>query len=361
MLTKVTTIKNDFSGQDFFVGLDVHKKSWKVNVRSLQLEVASFSQEPDIVNLNKTLRNKFPEGKFYSAYEAGFCGTRIHKDLVGIGINNIIIHPGDLPQTDKQKKNKTDLHDSRAIACYLEKKMLRPIYVMPTEQEELRSLFRCRQSKVVDVVRSNLKLKSFLDYFNIPLPDEFKQATYVSGRYISYLKSITITTSSGTLALQQYVDDLIYQRNQKLELTRKLRKIITEKHSEAYNNLVTVPGIGGVIAMALIAEIGDFTRFKNPDQYASYLGLVPSEHSSGMRIMVNGIQPRCNKHLRPLLIEAAWACIRNSPSMLLYYKKHFDKNNKKAIIKVARKLALTAKAVVVKNQPFKENYNYIKA
>ncbi len=140
MQTKVTKHRNTFRGQDFYVGLDVHKKSWKVNVRSLQLEVASFSQQPDILGLHKTLQNKFPGGKFYSAYEAGFCGTHIHKDLVGIGINNIIIHPGDLPQTDKQKKNKTDLHDSRAIAGYLEKKMLKGIYVVPTEHRRTKGI-----------------------------------------------------------------------------------------------------------------------------------------------------------------------------------------------------------------------------
>ena len=102
----------DFNGQQFFIGLDVHKKSWSVTVRSLNHQVAHFTQPPCAKALYKTLQTKFAGGKFYSAYEAGFCGTGYHEQLCKVGITNIIVHAADIPQTDKQKKNKTDLHDS---------------------------------------------------------------------------------------------------------------------------------------------------------------------------------------------------------------------------------------------------------
>src|SRR5579863_1682307 len=92
---------NDFSGQDFFVGIDVHKKSWSVTVRAFEFEVARFTQAPSAELLVSSLNKKFPNGIFHSAYEAGFCGTSTHRNLQNLGFQNIIIHPADLPVTDK--------------------------------------------------------------------------------------------------------------------------------------------------------------------------------------------------------------------------------------------------------------------
>jgi len=90
----------DFTGQLFFIGIDVHKKSWTITMRTLEIEVGHFTQEPDAGQLSRYLRNRYPGGTFRSAYEAGFCGTSIHHALCKSGIENIIIHPADLPQTE---------------------------------------------------------------------------------------------------------------------------------------------------------------------------------------------------------------------------------------------------------------------
>src|ERR1035437_3920090 len=143
----------DFKGQKFYVGLDVHKKSWSVTVRSLDKQVAHFTQPPSANSLVLTLKKKFPGGVFCSAYEAGFCGTSHHEQLCKLGITNIIVHAADIPSTDKQKKNKTDLHDSRSIAENLERNNLCGIYVPTREKQELRSLFRLRETKEKEVTR----------------------------------------------------------------------------------------------------------------------------------------------------------------------------------------------------------------
>jgi len=111
----------DFNGQKFYVGLDAHKKSWAVTIRSMGIEVGRFTQPPSAATLVAHLRKNYPGGQYFSAYEAGFCGTGIHELLCSLGITNILIHAADIPATDKQKKNKTDLHDSRFIAERLEK------------------------------------------------------------------------------------------------------------------------------------------------------------------------------------------------------------------------------------------------
>jgi len=351
-----TNKTTDFKGQNFYIGLDVHKKSWTVTVRTLGLEVAHFTQIPDARQLARHLCNRYPGSRFISAYEAGFCGTSPHLSLCNEGIKNIIIHAADLPQTDKQKKNKTDLHDSRAIARYLESNLLTSIYIMPVEQQERRALYRLREAKVQDVTRCTNRLKSLLHYFGVQLPEEFKDKDYISKCFLNWLCTVQLTTQQGTMALQQYINDLIYQRQQLLQITQKLRKAIMTHFGESYTSLLTVPGVGAVTAMALLAETGDMERFNNPDEFASYLGLIPSEQSSGETTYSTRIQPRCNTHLRPILIEAAWIAIRKCPALLAYYKKHAGKNNKKAIVKVARKIALIAKAVALKKNSYQPDH-----
>jgi transposase len=337
----------DFSGDKFYIGLDVHKKSWTVTIRHLKMELRRFTQKPDVQQLVQYLRREFPGGSYFSAYEAGFCGTSIHTALCRAGIQNIIIHAADLPQTDKHRKNKTDLHDSRAIADFLEADKLKAIHVMPVEQQELRALFRCRETKVRDVTRCTNRLKAMLYYFGVEVPDAFKEKQHVSRNFLAWLRNLEMCTPEGTRTLQYKLGDLERHRQELLELTRELKTAILQRYQDSYTCLMSVPGIGAITAMGLLAETGDLGRFKDPDDFAAYLGLTPSEHGTGDTIYHVGLQPRCNKHLRPLLIEAAWVAIRRCPFFLAYFKKHAHRDSKKAIVKVARKLALTAKAVAL--------------
>src|SRR4030095_4310598 len=344
----------DFSGQTFYVGLDVHKKSWTVTIRTLDFEVAHFTQPAQVDQLSNYLRYRYPGASFFSAYEAGFCGTGIHDQLCAAGICNIIIHPADLPQTNKQKNNKTDIHDSRATARYLEAGGLKGIYIMRKDQQQRRSLFRLRQSKVRDVTRCNNRLRSLLNYFGVH-HDALCNNEYLSNKILTQLyESSASLAGEAAMVMQQQIEELIYQRKQLSEITKKLKLIITRVYQEEYNSLISVPGIGTILATALLAEIGDFNRFNNDDEYCSYLGIVPCQRSSGDNVYYCGMQSRCNKHLRPLLIEAAWQAIRKSPTLLQYYRKHIGSGNKKAIVKVAAKLALIAKAVAIKEAYYVE-------
>jgi len=353
-----TNLQNsiDFKGQNFYVGLDVHKKSWAVTIRSMGIEVARFTQPPNAAALLAYLQKNYPGGKYFSAYEAGFCGTGIHEQLCKLGIANILIHAADIPATDKQKKNKTDLHDSRTIAERLEKRDLNPIHVLTRGQQELRSLFRLRECKVKDMVIANNRLKSFLMYFSIELPQTIGRKEYLSIKAMEWLSNLELAGNAGTITLKQYIEELRYQRKQLYQITKLLREQIQATDMQTYQYLLSVPGIGGVTAMGLISEIADFKRFGDPDQYCSFLGLCPWEDSSGDIIKTKGMQPRCNRHLRPLLVEASWMAIRKSPALFAYYSKHAVRNPKSAIVKVARRLALIAKGVATSQQLYQADY-----
>jgi transposase len=346
----------DFTDQKFYVGIDVNKNSWSVTIRSLNLHLEHFSQPPSPKTLVNHLYKKYPGGDYYSAYEAGFSGTGIHEELCRQGVRNIIVHAADIPVTDKQNKNKTDIRDSRSIAFHLEKDNLHGIYIMAREWQELRSLFRLRQSKVRDLARSTNRVKSFLLYFGVKLSEVFKGNEYLSSKVLDWLGRLELNSEAGKITLRKYLDDLVYHRDQLLRITQALRKEMQTKYEQPYQCLLTVPGIGPITAAALLAETGDINRFDNPAEYCSFIGLIPWEDSSGDSIRTKGIQPRCNKHLRPLIVEASWMAIRREPRLLKYYRRYAVKNSKYAIIKVARRLALIARTVTQKLQPYNPDY-----
>jgi transposase len=346
----------EFKDQSFFVGMDVHKRSWTITIRSIGIQVARFTQPPSVETLVNHLQRLYPGGKYYSAYEAGFCGTDIHDQLCKSGVKNIIVHAADIPTTDKQRKNKNDFHDSRAIAEKLEKGDIRGIHVLTRTQQELRSLFRLRQQKVIDVTRANNRLKSYLAYLSIELPEALSKTDNLSKRALNWLANLELVIEAGTLSLNTYCEELKYQRSQLYQITKMLRKQMQSQHAKSFECLLSVPGIGVVTAMALLAEIADFNRFKDPDEYCSFLGLTPWEDSSGETIRTKGMQPRCNRFLRPLLVEASWAAIKRDRTLFAYYSKHAKRDSKKAIVKVTRKIALIAKGVVQKQQLYDPDY-----
>jgi transposase len=244
----------DFEGQNFYLGIDVHKKSWSVTIRSLNLQLEHFSQPPSVKVLISHLTKKYPGGKYYSAYEAGFSGTGIHEQLCAAGMDNIIVNAADIPSTDKQNKNKSDVRDSKSIAFHLERGNLHGIYIMPRIQQELRSLFCFRQAKVKDLIRTTNRLKGFLLYFGVRFSDAFEGREYISSRVLSWLDQLELASEAGRVTLKKYMDDLVYHRRQLLIITLDLRKQIQLRYHQTYQCLLSVPGIGPVTAAALLAE-----------------------------------------------------------------------------------------------------------
>ena len=122
MSTNVTaTEKLSFKGITLFVGIDVHLNSWKVTFRLDGRNLRTFSMAPNALELKRKLEKDYPGATYNTVYEAGFCGFNIHRQFVELGIRNIICNPADIPGSDKDKKRKSDTHDSRKLATELEK------------------------------------------------------------------------------------------------------------------------------------------------------------------------------------------------------------------------------------------------
>jgi transposase len=133
-----TNLRN-FRGESIYVGIDSHLKSWKVTVMSDEMELRSFTQEPDSKKLSLFLQRNYPDANFKCVYEAGFAGFNAQRELTSEGINCIVIHPADVPTTDKGKRQKSDRIDSRKFARGLKNGDFKSIYIPELLQQQDRS------------------------------------------------------------------------------------------------------------------------------------------------------------------------------------------------------------------------------
>lgn len=333
------TIKNsDFSGHKVFIGLDVHSASWDVNILVDEIEHRKFTQPPNPDILYNYLQKHFPGASYFSAYECGFSGYHHHRKLLELGIHNIVINPADLPVTDKEKVNKKDPIDSRRISRSLQNKQLKGIHVFDPEHEQFRSLNRMRWIAAKEHRRVKNRIRAFLQYYGINPPAELKPE-YWTLSFVNWLKQLTLTDQSGTLSVQYLMNAYQDSKDLLLKTSRNLRQQVKAKYLAIYKRLMTVPGIGPINAICLIAEIGDMSRFKSCKHLASFVGLVPRSHQSGPKDPNCSLTYRSNKYLRATLVEAAWIAMRLDPSLLKYYKEKVSKYKAQvAIVKVAHKL-----------------------
>lgn len=345
----------DFTGQDIYVGIDTHKKNWKVSIHTKDFEHKTFTQDPKPKVLAKYLNRNFPGATYHSVYEAGFCGFWIHKELTALGIDCIVANPADVPTKNKEKHHKGDRVDSRKLAKSLRGEMLDPIYVPDTDALSERTLVRARRTVVKEQNRWKNRIKGLLNFYGIRTPSRFiNKRGYWSNNYLSWLESIDFDNSSLHNVLNHYLEELRHMRKKVTNLTLKVRKLArTEKYHEDVMLLTSIPGIGIVIAMVILTELIDINRFKNLNHLASYVGLVPSEKSSGEKHLVGDITPRGNKYLCSLIIQASWTAARKDPALILCYNKLSTRMKKQeAIIRIARKLLNRIRYVLKNRKPY---------
>lgn len=354
-----TQSKNlNFEGQNIYVGFDSHLKSWQVTILTENMSHKTFVMPPKPDVLSMYLKNNFPNGTYYSAYEAGFCGLWAHYKLQGLGINNIVVNPADVPSTQKEKVQKEDKRDSRKIARSLRNGELEAIYIPAESTLDDRSLVRARSMLVGDLTRFKQRIKSFLYFYGIEFPKEFeKRSTHWSGRFLKWLDSIPMKEQSGRQALDALIEEARGQRKLLLEVTKKVKQLAASlKYSQQAQLLRSIPGIGLINSMVILTEVENINRFEKDEKFASYVGLIPTSHSSGDKEKMGEITFRSHDFLRKAFIESAWVSVRLDPALLIAYSglcKRMEPNN--AIVRIAKKL-LNRVYVVLKNS-IKYEYN----
>lgn len=245
--------------------------------------------------LSDYLFRTYPGANYYSAYEAGFCGLWAHYQLCELGIKNIVVNPADIPGTQKDKLQKEDKRDSRKIAYALRSGNLTPIYTPSESTLNDRSLVRSRKTLVNDMVRFKNRIKGFLHFYGIEMPEEFSNSRkHWNRRFMVWLESIHMKELLKCILLD------IKHLSQ------------TDKYLENVKLLRSIPGIALITAMVILTEVEDINRFPNSERFASFIGLIPMTKSSGEKQKVGEIT---------LIIDSSWVAIRYDPALLMAYQK----------------------------------------
>jgi transposase len=335
--------KLNFEGRNIYVGIDVHLRQWNVSIYVEELFHKTFQQPAEPMALSHYLRQNFPGGQYHSAYEAGFCGFWAHHKLKELGIDNIVIHPADVPTTQKEKVQKTDAVDSRKIGRSLQKGELKAIRVPTKETYEDKSLLRARKSLVKALSKSKNQVKSMLYLFGIRMPERYMRTSAWTRNFSRWLKEEAIkgfSQESGRESLLLTVEKVERLRALLLRANRDLREL---EKSDLYRHrmelLRGIPGIGLITGLTFLLEIEDIGSFNDTDQLAGFAGLVPKCHGSGDEEGKGEMTFRGQNNLRIELIESSRISVGRDPALgmaYLNYCKRMDAN--KAIIRIARKL-----------------------
>ena len=351
--------KNLFTGQSFYVGIDCHKKSWKVTILSEHHEHKTMSQNPDPDVLAHYLKRNFPGGNYHAVYEAGFSGFDACRRMKQLGIDCRVIHPADVPTNQKERLQKTDKADSRKLARSLRNQEFRSIDIPDRRLEADRALVRQRFRLMKDLARTKNRVKSLLFQFGISIPERFTHAQmrHWSKPYITWLKALSVEEESLRDTLDNYINIGERQRKELLTVNRQIRKLaLSDVYNKNYQLLISVPGIGIMTAITFLVQIGDITRFNRLDKLCNYVGLVPSMHGSGEKMETGEMIKRGRKELKIMLIEAAWIAVRKDPALMAKFNELRSKMNKnKAIIRIARKLLNRIRSILINQRPYEMN------
>jgi transposase len=290
-----------------FVGLDVHKDSIAVaHAQGQSAEPPVFvgaisSRQGDLTKLIRRLQAKTPNLVF--AYEAGPCGYTLHRDLTGKGFTCHVVAPSLIPKKPGDKV-KTDRRDAVELARLLRSGDLTRVYVPTVDDEAIRDLCRARDAARLTLKNAKLRLKAFL----LRLGLHYVGRADWTEAHRRYLAKVVCPTPAQQIVFQEAVKAVDEQVDRLTRLEAELRDLgPTWRLDPVVQALQALRGVQWLVAITVVAELGDLTRFDSPRQLAAFVGLIPSEHSSGSSRRQGGITKAGNGRARRALIEAAWA------------------------------------------------------
>jgi transposase len=340
-----------FDGETIYIGLDVHKNNWKVNSRLKDVDLLSFSQDPDAKALGRYFRKNYPGAKISVVYEAGFCGFGIQRSLTEQEINCIVVNAADVPCSDKERKRKDDKRDARKLSRELAEGNLKGIYIPDIEKEQARALSRQRFRLVQDQTRCKNRIKHLLMFNGLQGVQRW------SMRYVKELETIQCRTPALKTALSLAIEEYKQIRAIVKQATVSIRQLAQQPPFAAVQQyLQSIDGIGLINGMVIQTEVQCIHRFRTLDSLCDYAGFVPDINSSDEKMIVKGITRRCNEFLRKAIVESSWMLIRKDLAMLMkynQYRRRMDEN--KAIIRIGKHLLARIRYVWNNQTVYKRN------
>lgn len=304
-----------------YVGMDVHKETisiavFKNNNRSVEFEKQIQNDPGKIKKFFCKLKEK--EDQIITCYEAGPTGFTLFRLLEQLGITCYIAAPSLLPRKPGDRI-KTDKRDAIMLAKVLRNQEIVSVWVPTQSDESVRDYLR-----MCNDMRSDLKrLKQRLILYLLRIGKKYDSGkSYWKELHRSWLRGLEFENNIQKLTFTEYYAGILEMEEKILRFTDKIEEISLEKrYAEQVAKLRCFKGIDTLTALTFIAEIGDFRRFGKAQAFMAYLGLVPSEYSSGSSRKVGGITKAGNSRLRKLLIESSWHYRTYVPSRRLRMRR----------------------------------------
>lgn len=326
-------MKNNYIGKRVFLGMDVHKKTYTVTAICDDQIVKRDTLRADPSILIGYCKKYFPGAEIYSAYEAGFCGFYLHRCLESEGIKNIVVDAAGI-EVAVSDRVKTDKRDSLKLATHLALGKLKGIFIPSLEQEDRRAVTRLRDTFVCKRSRLACQIKALMYLYGLIQADDKRR---VSQKWIKRLETLELLPGL-KFALSQYCSLWLHVNEKIAEIDYE---IALQAQKEGPTEIVyrSVPGIGPTSARVLANELGDMSQFKNERQLFSYMGLTPSEYSSGEHVRQGYITRQGKPILRKILIQVAWKIIKLDHSFKNSYEELAKRvGARRAIVGIARRL-----------------------
>jgi transposase len=289
-----------------FVGLDVHKNTIQIALLPAgdgkAVEWTEAHSPEAIRRLGRRLRRECP-GEIRCCYEAGPTGYGLQRRLRALGIDCVVVAPS-LTPVRPGVRIKTDRRDARKLAELHRAGLLTEVHPPSESEEALRDLFRCREDAQQDLLRARHRLSKFLLRRHLI----YRETKHHWGtRHMIWLRRLRFEDAPSQGVFESYLLAIDQLSERLLQLDGQLAVIAHEEpYRESVEHLRCFRGIDTITAVGLVAELHDFRRFQSPRQLMAYLGLVPSELSSGESQRRGSITRAGNRHVRRLLVEAAW-------------------------------------------------------
>ena len=298
-----------------FVGLDVHAETIAVAVAEQDGEIRSLGVIPNREeSIRKLVKKLGPVEQLRLCYEAGPTGSVVYWQLTGLGAKCEVVAPTLVPVKSGERV-KTDRRDALKLARNHRAGELTPVWVPDAAHEALRDLVRAREAAKKDQLRAKNRLGKFLLRHGRRPPTGVKPWTL---NYLSWVKhEVHFKQAAQEATLLDYLHEVEHAELRIARLNLAIEEAVKStppRMRAVIEALQALRGVAQVVAVTLVAELGEVSRFTGARELMGYAGIVASEHSSGESNWRGGITKTGNAHVRRVVVEAAWA-YRHRPNV----------------------------------------------